>query len=206
MNGENRDDNIKKMIIDKATEYFLIYGFPNTTTQQISSDLEISKKTLYKYFPSKEDLLLAVMEMIKADLEMQISNLVANPTLSFIDKLKQLIRIIGSHNARLTPQFCRDTEKFEPDHAKKDNVFLARILPYVEALLNEGVHQGMIRKDISLRLIMLLVGVSLEKMMAHGSMARDEFSISDILEAIPKIFTEGILTNQARTLYESAND
>lgn len=198
------EDSIKKLIIEKATDYFIKYGFPNTTTQQIASDLEISKKTLYKYFPSKEHLLLAVLETIKLDLEAQIISLVANPALGFVDKLKELTRIIGSHNARLTPQFCRDIEKIEPDHSHSEMVFLTRILPYVDRLISEGVHQGMIRNDISIRMILLTVAATIERMMAHGSTARNEFSVPDILDAIPKIFTEGILTHQARDLYDAS--
>lgn len=197
------EENTKKLIIEKATDYFLNYGFPNTTTQQIATDLEISKKTLYKYFPSKEHLLQAVLETIKLDLEARIVSLVANPTLSFVDKLKELIQIIGSHNARLTPQFCRDIEKIQPDHSRSEMVFLTRILPHVEKLIGEGANQGMIRGDINLRLILLTVAATVERMMAHGSTARNEFSIPDILDAIPRIFTEGILTPQARALYEA---
>jgi AcrR family transcriptional regulator len=47
---------MKETILKKTGEIFLKFGFKSVTMDDIANDLGISKKTLYKYFKNKEDL------------------------------------------------------------------------------------------------------------------------------------------------------
>src|SRR3954447_22999747 len=55
-------DRRREQILDKATRVFAKHGFPNTDVQFIADPLGISKGTVYRYFPSKEQLFLAAVE------------------------------------------------------------------------------------------------------------------------------------------------
>lgn len=48
---------MKEQIIKKATDLFLKLGFKSVTMDDIASAMCISKKTIYKYFTTKEDLI-----------------------------------------------------------------------------------------------------------------------------------------------------
>lgn len=64
MNGKERNDRIKKIkresIIDAAEQLFSNQGYDATNMDQISGLAEFSKRTVYAYFSSKEQLLSAV--------------------------------------------------------------------------------------------------------------------------------------------------
>lgn len=47
---------MKKTILEKSGEVFLKYGFKTATMDDIANELGISKKTIYKYFKNKEQL------------------------------------------------------------------------------------------------------------------------------------------------------
>jgi len=47
---------MKQTIIQKAGEVFLKYGFKSITMDDIANELAISKKTIYKFFKNKEQL------------------------------------------------------------------------------------------------------------------------------------------------------
>ena len=49
-------------ILDKATEVFAEHGYRNTDVQYIADPLVIGKATIYRYFPTKEQLFLAAVE------------------------------------------------------------------------------------------------------------------------------------------------
>ncbi|WP_321331017.1 TetR/AcrR family transcriptional regulator [uncultured Bacteroides sp.] len=49
-------------IIEVAQNRFGLYGFEKTTMNEIASDLNISKGSLYYYFPDKESLYIAVIQ------------------------------------------------------------------------------------------------------------------------------------------------
>lgn len=55
-------EETKKLIIEKATELFLLNGYENTTVQDIIDHLGgLTKGAVYHHFSSKNDILLAVM-------------------------------------------------------------------------------------------------------------------------------------------------
>ena len=47
---------MKETILKKAGEIFLKYGFKSVTMDDIANDLGISKKTIYKHFKNKVEL------------------------------------------------------------------------------------------------------------------------------------------------------
>lgn len=47
---------MKKTILDKAGEMFLKLGYKSVTMDDIANEMAISKKTLYKYFANKQNL------------------------------------------------------------------------------------------------------------------------------------------------------
>src|SRR5690606_41317726 len=51
------DEDVKKRIMDEARSLFFRYGFSKVTMDEAAEGLGMSKKTLYRYFPSKEVLL-----------------------------------------------------------------------------------------------------------------------------------------------------
>ena len=52
----------KKLIIKAAREVFSANGFTGATIEEISAKAEIARATLYKFFKTKEDLYMAVVE------------------------------------------------------------------------------------------------------------------------------------------------
>ncbi|MFP6584705.1 MAG: TetR/AcrR family transcriptional regulator [Candidatus Hydrogenedentota bacterium] len=64
--GRKRDDQLiarrKEEILHSASRAFANFGYANTDVERIASTLDISKGTIYRYFPSKEKLFLAALD------------------------------------------------------------------------------------------------------------------------------------------------
>lgn len=60
-------------ILDAATQLFAKHGYPDTDVQWVADRLEISKGTIYRYFPTKEAIFLAAvdhgLDQLKATLD-----------------------------------------------------------------------------------------------------------------------------------------
>lgn len=54
---EARKQQIRQRILDAAYQLFLHQGFDNTKIENIMQDADVSRRTFYAYFPSKQDLL-----------------------------------------------------------------------------------------------------------------------------------------------------
>jgi AcrR family transcriptional regulator len=57
----------KKQIIDVAHKLFLKKGFGHTSIQDILDETKIAKGTFYKYFKSKNECLIAILELVKQE-------------------------------------------------------------------------------------------------------------------------------------------
>ncbi|WP_426511907.1 TetR family transcriptional regulator [Dactylosporangium sp. McL0621] len=55
---ERQRVRIQQAIQDAATRLFLASGFDAVSVNEIAAAAEVSKRTLFKYFPSKEDLVI----------------------------------------------------------------------------------------------------------------------------------------------------
>lgn len=62
----------KRDIIEKAYRAFYDGGFHATGVDAVMADSGISKRTLYKYFPSKEELIEAVLDRYGLDVEQSL--------------------------------------------------------------------------------------------------------------------------------------
>ena len=54
----------RKAVIEAATEEFLARGFVGTSMDRIAQAANVSKRTVYNHFPSKDDLFQAIVEEI----------------------------------------------------------------------------------------------------------------------------------------------
>ncbi|MEM7117123.1 MAG: TetR/AcrR family transcriptional regulator [Chloroflexota bacterium] len=61
---QRRKSRKKTAVIKAATEEFLTYGFYGTSMDRIAEAANVSKRTVYDHFPSKEDLFQAIADKI----------------------------------------------------------------------------------------------------------------------------------------------
>lgn len=195
---ETKEENLRNLIIFRAAGQFFNYGFANTTTQQIAEELEISKKTLYKYFASKEELLFAVLDLHHREMEERIHEVIEDNRLDFVEKLKEVTKVVGAFKAKFSPQFLRDLQKVAPGQWKDKESIHQRFVPHIERLLHEGVQAGMLRNDVDVKMIILIVSSAFENFFNLEPLSRFSFSFQEGIDAILKVVTEGILTERGR--------
>lgn len=78
-------------IVQVAAQYFIDHGYAGTTMSGIAGALGGSKGTLWSYFPSKEDLFVAVMDQLTKAFHDQLS-LILNPRHDLATALRRFCR------------------------------------------------------------------------------------------------------------------
>ena len=63
----------KKMILEQSANMFFNYGIQHITMDDIAKKCGVSKKTIYKYFENKDDLLHQVIELQIKELKKEIA-------------------------------------------------------------------------------------------------------------------------------------
>ena len=69
----------KAQILDTAARVFATYGFANTQVQTIANHIGVGNGTVYRYFPTKEQLFLSAVERGLKELEAEMDAVLAGP-------------------------------------------------------------------------------------------------------------------------------
>ncbi len=200
----NEDIDVKNRIIDAAREAFMKYGFSRVTVDEISGKLGISKKTIYKYFETKEDIVRAVTEQILLKMESACQQLVGNNEMDFVDKLRGMMTQVAVNYSALGKDLLEDIEKNAPYVWKQISEFTNKqINVNFGDLLREGVRKGVFREDIDADLILMIYRNAIDTIITPQRLLNLPYSATQVFEAIITILYEGILTEGSRQKYES---
>lgn len=136
-------------ILEAAMITFLKNGFSTVTTDEFSSGLGISKKTLYKYFETKEKLIEAVITKVTTTIRAKVEEIAQNETLPPLERLEFLGQQVSEQGYKVSTNFLRDLQKFRPDLIQKIKLFRAEVIrKNITYLIREGQKEGSIRKEI----------------------------------------------------------
>lgn len=193
------DQETKNRILDRSLDHFLQFGFSKVTMNEIAEDLGMSKKTLYHYFPSKEEMLLAVMNRLHAETASKIDVFVDNQSMDFVQKLREILNVVAAFHAKMNSHFLADLHKHAPEAGKCSSEFRhQRMRSVIGRLVDEGMQRGVFRKDVNKEMITLIYAGALQTILQPEIFAQLSLSVAQVHQAIGKVLFAGILTDEAR--------
>ena len=187
------DHEIRRRIQEKALDYFLRFGFSKVTMNEIAEELGMSKKTLYQYFPGKEELLSAVVSKMHEDAATEIESIVGRNDTDFTKRFREALDALSAFHAKMSPYFISDMEKHAPEVCRVSNDFKRdRIRTIMSKLVAEGIQKGVFRNDIDQELIVLIYAGALQHLLRPETFNRLNLSVSQVHQIIGSVITEGI--------------
>jgi AcrR family transcriptional regulator len=198
------EQEIKDRILTRAEEMFLRFGYSKVTMDEIAAHLGMSKKTLYKFFPSKEELVREIIYKMKCDVQDYVDALLANDEMDFVEKLKRLMNLIGNQSSKLQGPLLEDLHKNVPEVWQQVNEFRKEnVRQKFTQLINMGVEKGIFRKDVDQRLIVLIYSSAVQGLINPEILSQMPFSVEQVFESVIKVIFSGIFTEEGRIKYNS---
>ena len=140
---------MKEDIVKRALNDFMQYGFKTFTMDDLANKMGMSKKTLYEYFPSKNDLVEATLDYAleisckNADTFVQGEGSVIENVYRNQKKVQEVFNINSDRPIwELQKYYPKTYERMEGEFAKTDTLF-------IDKLLEKGWQEGLFRKDIN---------------------------------------------------------
>lgn len=199
---KSRPNEVKnrQRIIETSREMFFRAGFSKVTMDEIAAKLGMSKKTLYKCFPTKMNLLEEVAQLTKNEFRTNFDIVLKNKDLDVIQKLSRFIEIISSRLSNLlNKSFLNDIQKFAPEVWHKMEEFRKEMI-YTRfgSLVREGMQEGVFRKDIPHEVVILIFFSTIHNIINPTTLANLPLTATEAYQAITKLFLEGVLTEEFR--------
>ena len=84
-------EEIKSLILEKAIDLFVRYGFGKTTMVEIAKDCGMSAGNLYRYFESKFDIGVGVAQIYISKAEQILKDVLQRPGLKPAQRLEAFV-------------------------------------------------------------------------------------------------------------------
>jgi AcrR family transcriptional regulator len=191
----------RQQIVASARAHFFSHGFRSVTMDDLAQELGISKKTLYAHFPSKIELLEAVLVDKFASVEAKLNEITRAHPHDFARALHELLTNTQRELDEIKPPFVRDMRQKAPQVFKViERRRAALIERFFGKLFIEGQRTGMVRKDVPARLIIEILLTIVQAIMNPPKMEELGMMPKEGFAGILKIVLEGALTRKARTI------
>lgn len=173
-------------VIAAATELFQSKGL-RFTMQEVAAALHISKKTIYTVYPSKETLLLDMVDALFADIHRAKGELMAAPG-PIEERIEAVIVALPEQYRALDLRLLDTLDEKHPAVARRVREHLETNWEPTIALLEEGMAQGRIR-PVPIPVLRQMVTASIECFLSGKEGGA---SYADTLAAMIDIIMNGI--------------
>ena len=205
--------NIETKILDAAYKLFLQKGYRHTTMDDIAQLLGMSKKTLYKYYPGKFELLAASFEVTKTKLTAKLEAIVENRYISFPLKLKSTLTVMASLLGPINPELFEDLRDHAPEIWQGLEQYINEsAYTRFKQLLDQGISKGLVNPSVNVSLVVMLYAAAVKSLMDPKFIGQFPETLqkgmkvppSDIYDQAITIIYNGILTEEARNEFANA--
>jgi len=185
---------MEQKIVEKSTELFLNLGFKSVTMDEIASALGVSKKTIYKYFNNKTDLVNAVSNHVFDSISCGIDH-ICHLNMNPIDELFSIKRFVMEHlkDEKSSPQY--QLQKYYP------KIFLSLKKKQFEVMqecvidnLKKGIELGLYRPNIDLEFISRIYFNGLTGIKDNDMFPLKNYSMKTLLNFYYEYHLRGICT------------
>ncbi|HXU27897.1 MAG TPA: TetR/AcrR family transcriptional regulator [Bacteroidia bacterium] len=191
---------VKDKILETSLNLFYKYGIKAITMDDIAKEMGISKKTIYRFFKEKDDIVnqLSETELKKSQLMMEEMRKQAN------DPIHEMILIsihIQKVFAEINPVFFYDLNKQFSKALNDFKKFKSEcIFTNINRNIIEGVKQGLYRSDLDVDFAAQYRVLQMDMFMGRSDFAFENISMAKAHQLIMDIFMHGISTVKGHKL------
>lgn len=193
----------KDRILDVANGKFMSHGFSRVSVDELVDDLGMSKKTFYKHFKTKEDLIGQVIDRLVLKIRSGLARILETEG-DFVLKLNMLLEFLGKTLSMLSRPLQEDLRRNYPELWDRiEEMRRDTILVNFSKLFSQGARQGAFREDVNQEILLLTFLSAVQGVVNPVVLSEASFSADQALHSIMNIVYEGVLTDEAREQYRS---
>ncbi|MBL7046151.1 MAG: TetR/AcrR family transcriptional regulator [Candidatus Marinimicrobia bacterium] len=185
----------EKQILEQGFDSIMEEGLRGFTVEALSHRLRMSKKTIYKFFPTKEVLIKKIMQFITGRIAGRIQTIrseVQNPAIQFVKIMEFIVGFVGRVPLqRMTelkvryPALWSELEKFRL--ARRDDFY---------KVLNNAQQQGLVRSDLDMKVVATIYINLVNSTFQPEFFFKNNLAPEDTIRTFVKMITTGLFTDK----------
>jgi len=184
----------RQRIVNAFKELAIMRGFSRVTVDELAAHTGISKRTIYRYFKSKEEIILSVVEDFIGIFEKSIQHELSssdNP----VEKIRNTLHAIPRNIKLLGPLAAYDLQKYYPHIWEKIEQFrMERVQEIFKDFLS-GEEQGYF-KNINPKIFTMALLSSIRSVVNPAFIMENNLSPEETIQSLFTIFLYGIVAKE----------
>src|ERR1022692_1172351 len=193
----------KERIASGAQELFFRFGIRRITMDEIANHLGISKKTIYRSFKDKEELVLYLFKSKLKD-DKRDFTCIQQDSKNIVDEVFCIMSRMSELFSKINPVIFYDLQKYHPKIWQLFKDFKGEfILGIVEKMITKGIKDKLVRSDVNPKVFARLRMEEIEMGFNPDVFPIDKFKLIEVQLALAEHFLYGICTLKAYKMIES---
>lgn len=189
----------KDRILEIGGEKFFNEGFYKTTMDDVAAELHMSKKTIYKFFPSKEDLVKAIAKHFMNSMKDKIVPALSTDK-NAIEKLEELMKILAKTSQKISPKMLDEMRRHFPSIWNEIDSFRTEMMfGNLTKVIEQGKKEGLFL-DYPTSIVMNMLVSSVRSVVNPEFILHNNFSLIEAARTAFKIIISGIVTKKGKQL------
>lgn len=147
--------------MERASAVFMKYGLKSVTMDDLARELGISKKTIYKYFQDKTDMINSIIRL-KLDMDKALCINCQQNSENAIDDLIHVSRQVIENIGNINPAVFYDLKRYYPEawQIMQDHKW-GFVLNMTRENIDRGIKEGIYRENLDTEVVArLYVGIT----------------------------------------------
>jgi len=191
----------KERIVNHCFTKFISEGFRKTSIETIAKELGMSKKTIYKHFSSKDELIDATLEVAIKGVKQNVNQIVNQNTNSVI-KVRMIAEFILGFAVKVSTTWLNDLQHHGNNRWSKIEATRKKIIAEnFGKIIEQGKKEKLI-VDRPSSLILAVLTSAIQGVVNPEFVMNNEISLNKAGEYTFDIIFSGILTKKGRKIYK----
>jgi AcrR family transcriptional regulator len=191
----DRRDNGRQRILEGASR--ILDGGPlaDFTVDSLARNLHMSKSTLYKYFESKDHVVVMLVEAACRDTQASLSALDPAAGATASEALERAVGVLAEHSDRVPAAIVLASTDLPPDAAHSVEALRSAIRAHFAAVLSRGKRTGEFTLALEPALAASVYQAALEECVVGTARGLGHLGRGAAVRAFHDVLARGLYTN-----------
>ena len=190
----------KHKILLFASEKFFRDGFKNVSMDELAKEMKISKKTIYRHFVSKGEIVEATVDSLQSNLRRTFDQII-NIDSTSISKLIQISSTLLDVAFRVSDNWLNDLRLHSPELWNKIEEFRTKTFMQIFGnILDQGKTEGLVIDRPNIIILTVMFG-GIKSVINPNFLLNNKYSATEAGKICLDIVITGILTKEGLKIF-----
>jgi AcrR family transcriptional regulator len=200
----DKNEQSKEHILEQGFETLIRDGIKFFTVEALAARLGMSKKTIYKFFPSKEILIEKIVGYFTGMVERKLSKIVKSD-IDPIEKFTNFMDFIVDKLSKVSMDRMIEVKNRYPIVWGKIEAFRISLIKDFASIFIEAQEKGYARKNLNMNIVATIYMNIINSTFQPEFFLKNNLAPVDTINLFVNIITQGIFTDEGVSMIKQHN-